>query len=158
MRLAVTAGRQAECVAEGIELFQLAGLQIRGWQRLAGDGVGLRLLALGLLDFCLPNDGRGRPNDRRNGLQRLLLDNIWRSLNSVWCNRRRQRSMQQLHGAVSGVRQICGIGCKSNVGDRQLVGFRQSVLNDLGADGSAVLGKRNTGCIGGIKMAESEPE
>ena len=111
MRLAVAAGWQAERKAECLELFQLAGFQISGRQWLAGDGIGLRLSGLGLLDFYFPNDGRSTLHHGRDRLLRLLLDNFRRTLNSVRRNHHRRRWMQQLHGAVSGLRQFRGIGC-----------------------------------------------
>lgn len=66
--------------------------------------------------------------------------------------------MKQFYGAVSGLRQFRSIGCRSSVSDRQLVGLRQSVLNDRWADGSIMLRKNNAGSVGDIEMAEREPE
>jgi len=82
----VAASWQTECPAKCLELFQLADLRIRDRLGFAGDGIGLRLFALGFLNSCLPDDGRGRPlrpsiniclwvNSRLSVIGRLLINN-----------------------------------------------------------------------------------
>jgi len=95
VRLAVAAGWQTECPAKCIELFQLAGLRIRGRLGFAGDVIGLRLFALGFLNSGLPDDGRRgllRPSitDCRSIDSGLVNNRL--SVNDRWCNHRRRRS------------------------------------------------------------------
>jgi len=95
----VAASWQTERPAKCIELFQLAGLRIRGRLGFAGDVIGLRLFALGFLNFRLPDDdvrrGLLRPsiNDGRSINSRLSINsclvNNRQSVNDSWCNDRR---------------------------------------------------------------------